>query len=143
MSVIRLYRHLENWWFAKIPQKLRFLLVGGFNTVFAYVVFALLYLWLGRHALALTLQYAISINVSTILMRYYVFRGGASFWAEYARAVFVYLWMLALNQAFLYLVVDRLKTGALVAQAVYLIISTIVIYLLHKYFSFRNLKVRE
>ena len=33
-AFIKLYLWAENIWF-KLPQKLRFLLVGGFNTVFA------------------------------------------------------------------------------------------------------------
>ena len=37
-----IYKKVENIWF-KLNQKIRFLLVGGFNTVFAYVVFALLF----------------------------------------------------------------------------------------------------
>ena len=41
---IKLYLWAENIWF-KLPQKLRFLLVGGFNTVLAYSILALL-LWL-------------------------------------------------------------------------------------------------
>ena len=40
----KLYLWAENIWF-KLPQKLRFLLVGGFNTVFAYSILALI-LWI-------------------------------------------------------------------------------------------------
>jgi putative flippase GtrA len=40
-GIIKLYLWAENIWF-KFPEKLRFLLVGGFNTVFAWSVFAAL-----------------------------------------------------------------------------------------------------
>ena len=35
----QLYKRIENFWFEKIPQKLRYLLVGGFNTVFCCCLF--------------------------------------------------------------------------------------------------------
>ena len=40
--IIELYKKIERIWFT-INQKIRFLLVGGFNTVFAYGVFAALF----------------------------------------------------------------------------------------------------
>ena len=39
-QIIKLYFEIENIWF-KLPEKLRYLLVGGFNTVFAYGVITL------------------------------------------------------------------------------------------------------
>lgn len=38
--MIKLYRKIENRWFG-LPQKIRFLLVGGFNTFLAYLLFIL------------------------------------------------------------------------------------------------------
>ena len=38
--MIKLYRKIENRWFG-LPQKIRFLLVGGFNTFLAYLLFVL------------------------------------------------------------------------------------------------------
>ena len=75
--LVKLYLWAENIWF-ELPQKLRFLLVGGFNTVFAYSILALIY-WLFASInansefgfspvivvnAALFVQYVISINVS-------------------------------------------------------------------------------
>ena len=77
--MLRLYRWAEQIWF-KIPEKFRFLLVGGFNTVVAYALFATLY-WLlhGFYALAVVLQYILTVQLSFITMRYYVFRGTVHF----------------------------------------------------------------
>ena len=58
--MLRLYRWAEQIWF-KIPEKFRFLLVGGFNTVVAYGLFAILYWFLrGFYALAVVLQYILT-----------------------------------------------------------------------------------
>ena len=130
------YKKVEEWWF-KLNQKLRFLLVGGFNTVFAYLVFALLfaainlpYLW------ALIIQYFITINVSVLTMRYYVFQSEGDFWKEFCKAWSVYIFMFLFNSVALTFLVEICNLNELYAQALYLVISTIITYILHKYFSF-------
>ncbi|MBQ8870293.1 MAG: ChbG/HpnK family deacetylase [Alphaproteobacteria bacterium] len=131
-----LYKNIENWWF-KLNQKLRFLLVGGFNTVFAYMVFALLFAIVGLpYLLALIVQYFITINVSVLTMRYYVFESKGDFWSEFCKAWSVYIFMFVFNTFALSFFVEICKIEELYAQALYLIISTIFTYLLHKYFSF-------
>ncbi len=133
---IALYDRLENWWF-RLNQKLRFLLVGGFNTVFAYGVYAFLLVLVGLPYLwALVVQYFITINVSILTMRYYVFRSFGNFWREFGKAWAVYVGMFGFNSIFLSFLVEICGIGELPAQAVYLVVSTIITYLLHKYFSF-------
>lgn len=76
--MIRLYRMLENVWFGW-PQKLRFLLTGGFNTVFSYGLFVLMVAAIGiPYKIAIAAGYIISTNVSIFTMRYYVFRSKGS-----------------------------------------------------------------
>jgi len=133
---LALYNRLENWWF-RLNQKLRFLLVGGFNTVFAYGVYAFLLVLIGLPYLwALSIQYFITVNVSILTMRYYVFRSFGNFWREFGKAWAVYVGMFAFNSIFLSFLVEICRIDELPAQAVYLVVSTIITYLLHKYFSF-------
>ena len=134
-----LYFKIEKWWFEHICEKMRFLLVGGFNTVFAYGVYALLleiiglpYLW------ALIVQYFISVNVSIATMRYYVFQSKGNMLAEFAKAWSVYIGLFFANTIGLAFLVEILKIDALLAQGIYLVFSTIITYLLHKYFSFKK-----
>lgn len=140
--VIQFYQGMEKWWF-NLNQKLRFLLVGGFNTVFSYAVYAFLlkiialpYEW------ALVVQYFITVNVSIVTMRYYVFRSLGGFLREYGKAWLVYIGMFVFNFVCLKFLVEICGIGELTAQAVYLTISTILTYLLHKYFSFGK-KIKE
>lgn len=138
--IVELYKKIEHIWFS-INQKIRFLLVGGFNTVFAYCVFAALFeLVKIPYNPALILQYFITVNVSFITMRYYVFQSHGNIKAEYFKAWTVYIGMYFFNAFALNLFVRVLGLYPLVGQAAYLIISTILTYLLHKYFSFREKK---
>ncbi len=131
-----IYKKIENIWF-KLNQKIRFLLVGGFNTVLAYAIFALLFALIGLpYLLALIVQYFITVNVSILTMRYYVFRSEGDFWSEYCKAWSVYILMFLFNSVALSFLVEICHINELYAQAIYLIVSTILTYLLHKYFSF-------
>lgn len=136
--LIELYKKVEGFWF-KVGQKLRFLLVGGFNTVFAYAVFAFLFALLGLPYLwALTIQYFITVNVSILTMRYYVFRSQGNFLKEYGKAWTVYIGMWLFNSAGLTVLIEWCGINELKAQALYITIATIMTYLLHKYFSFHK-----
>ena len=152
-AVVKLYLWVEGLWFA-LPEKLRFLLVGGFNTVFAWSVFAALNwlfmrlnlragwniseIWVANAALVV--QYVITINFSFITMRYYVFRSQGNFWHEWAKAWSVYLSLLCINSPTISFLMWAFGLDAWWAQAIYLIFSTIITFILHKYYSFRQIK---
>ena len=134
--MIKLYKFLENIWFL-LPRQLRFLLVGGFNTVFSYVLFAFLIVIVNMpYKFALVLNYVIAVNLSIFTMRYYVFRSFGDFWKEYCKAWMVYVLVLFLNYVAMYTMVDIYKMNELVAQAVYTFFITFFIYFMHKYVSF-------
>lgn len=138
--MIELYKKIETIWF-KINQKIRFLLVGGFNTVFAYGVFALLYEIVKLdYNPALITQYFITVNVSFFTMRYYVFQSHGNIKAEYIKSWTVYIGMYFFNAFALNFFVIVLGLYPLVGQAAYLVISTVLTFLLHKYYSFREKK---
>lgn len=150
-TIIKLYLWAENLWF-RFPEKLRYLLVGGFNTVLAYSLLALLDYIFGRinRALALGLakemvanialivQYVITINISFATMRYYVFRSHGNWKKEWLKAWSVYIFIYLINAPIMTLLMYVFDLAAWQAQAIYLIFSTIVTFLLHKYYSFRK-----
>lgn len=134
----RVYQKIEKLWF-RSPQKIRYLLVGGFNTAFAFGVYAfLLKILCLPYLLALIVQYFITVNVSILSMRYYVFQSHGNFGAEYTKAWGVYLSMFCFNSVFLSFLVEVFRLNELWAQGVYLTVSTVLTYLLHKYFSFHQ-----
>ena len=149
----KLYLWAEKIWF-RFPQKLRFLLVGGFNTVFAYLVLNLLNILFGlllKDAfspvvianLALIIQYILTINVSFITMRYYVFQSHENWHKEWLKAWSVYIFLYLINAPILTFMMAVLGWSTWLAQGVYLIFSTIITFLLHKYYSFRKQKTEE
>lgn len=131
------YRKLENRWF-KLPQQLRFVLLGGFNTLLSYLIFVVL-IEVSHlpYYVSLITQYLITVNLSIFSMRYYVFRSQSPLLREYLKAWTIYLAMLGFNYMFLYLTIDCLHYPILLSQAIYTIISTIITYLLHRFYSFR------
>ena len=146
--MIKLYLWAEKIWF-KFPQKMRFLLVGGFNTVFAYLVlnlFNILFSLLLKDTLspvaianfALIIQYILTINVSFITMRYYVFQSHGNWRKEWLKAWSVYIFLYLINAPILTFMMAVLGWSTWLAQGLYLIFSTIITFLLHKYYSFRK-----
>ena len=146
--MIELYLWAEKIWF-RLPQKIRFLLVGGFNTVFAYFVLNFLNILFGLLLkdtlskvaianLALIIQYILTINVSFITMRYYIFQSHGNWHKEWMKAWSVYIFLYLINAPILTFMMAVLGWSTWLAQGVYLIFSTIITFILHKYYSFRK-----
>lgn len=150
---IKLYLWAENLWFS-FPEKLRFLLVGGFNTVFAWSVLTCLD-WLFNQIndaaswgfseisvanAALVVQYIITINFSFMTMRYYVFRSHGNIYKEWIKAWSVYIFIYLINAPSMSFLMWAFGLKAWQAQGIYLIFSTIITFILHKYYSFRQQK---
>lgn len=136
--MLELYLRLEQLWFT-VPEKMRFLLIGGYNTVLSYLIFLLFFeLFNLNYNLALILQYLISVNISILTMRYYVFRSRKNFTAEYFKAWGTYLLMLLLNFIWLNVFALYFNIYPAYAQFIYIFVSTVLTYLSHKHFSFRN-----
>ena len=152
----RIYFKLEEIWF-KLPEKLRFLLVGGFNTTTSFLIYyGFLFVTNGRAQLSLLLMNIININISIATMRYYVFRSHGKFWIEYQKAassyICLYFFNVGLLQFFLgvvhfreHLSDDNILAAVpnlnkAIAQICCIVITTIITFFVHKYFSFRQKK---
>lgn len=136
--ICHLYKKVEDFWFT-FPEKIRYLLVGGFNTFFAYGVY-LFFLQICHlsYNISLFLQNFISINVSILTMRYFVFQSHGKFWAEFFKAWQVYILMLLLNCVSLNVLVQLLHLHPALAQGLYIFFGTILSFILHKYYSFKK-----
>lgn len=134
--MIKLYKLAERWWFANIPDKIRFILVGGFNTVVSYLIFVSL-CHICPYEVALIITYALGINLSIFTMRYYVFSGKSNLAKQYVKALVTYVIMIVGNYIFLYIFIDIYKQAPWLAQAEYTVVSTIALYLAHKKINFK------
>lgn len=154
--MIKTYKYLENTWF-KINQKIRFLLVGGFNTTTSFILYYLfLYITQGREQISLLLMNIININISIVTMRYYVFQSHGDFKQEYLKAFSSYIVLYFINTGLLAFFVSVIRVqenlspqnilqevpnlDKAVAQLCCIVIITVLTFFVHKYFSFRQKK---
>lgn len=117
-------------------RQLRFLVVGGFNTLVSYLFFLLAEAIFGYQA-ALIVTYVIGINISIFTMRYWVFQSCIPLRKQYIKAASTYILMLLCNYIFLYLAVDCAGGKSWAAQAFFTVISTTALYFLHKEINFK------
>lgn len=117
----------------------RFLVVGVLNTAFGYAIF-----WFGLHVLGLsapvanTLSYAISLCLSFLLTRRFVFRATAApAHAAAWRFVAAFAIAFAINQAVLRLLL-ALDWRAEIAQLGAMVSYTVVFFILNKFLVFRR-----
>ena len=120
-------------------QRLRFLIVGGWNTVMGYLVFVGVHALLGTrlgNALVVVLAYAIALPLSFLMQKLFVFTGAGRWLRQFGRFIVANSAVFLINLLFLPLFVAATGIGALAAQAFFVFVSTIVTYLAHKHFSF-------
>jgi putative flippase GtrA len=124
-------------------QRIRFLAVGATNTVVGYLLFlafnALVFERVPFGYLAsLVLSYAIAIVLAFFLYRRFVFVVRGNLLVDLLRFVSVYLVGIGINLVALPLLVELVHLPPFLAQAVILVVTTVVSYLGHRYFSFRR-----
>lgn len=127
------------FWRASIP--LRFLLVGGVNFVFGYLVFAVLYWSFSGHwpdAVIVTVATVIGITESYLAHRFLTYRARGTWWREYLRFYVVYGAQYVVNLVAIWIFVTRLSLNAYVVQFVISVLLTVVSYWAHKNYSFRK-----
>lgn len=123
--------------------RVRFLMVGGTNTVVGYTVFALLYFLVLHTAdlgylVSLFLSYVVSIPLAFFLYRRFVFLVTGSIVRDFIAFVGVNASSVALNALLLWLLVEVAHAQPLIGQALALIVTTIMSYVGHRFVSFRR-----
>ncbi len=127
------------WW--RLPQQLRFLVAGAYNTVFGYAVFAALFWAWGHRVNYLVLGVAaniIAVCSAFVVHRTYVFRSQESWRSSFFRFYLSQLVTLCFGIAALYLLVQFVRMNPLVAQFLIVSASVVLSYALHRYYSFRE-----
>jgi putative flippase GtrA len=129
----------------------RYLLVGVWNTVFAYGMFAALVAVLDQrlrygYVLATVLSSFLSITVAFFGYKWFVFRTKGNYWTEWVRCVAVYGVGIAISTALLPIVVESLRYWAGIGRsapyiggALLMGIGIIYNFFGHKKFSFRQM----
>lgn len=129
-------------------HRFRFLLVGGINTAFGFLVFIVIDLTLGRalddlgltvvaSVVTLLVAHAIASLLAFVLYRRFVFRVSGHALIDFVRFESVYAIPLAINLVVLPLLV-ALGVPRILAQGCIIVVTTLFSYFGHRFFSFRR-----
>jgi len=122
-------------------DKVMYLVVGAWNTLFAYGCFSLLYYLLHQHLPSwgiLAIAYIVTSTIGFFTMRHLVFAPVKRPVVEYLRYQLVYLPLLAVNLVVLPLALRYSTLNAYVVQALFAGFAVVASYLGNKYFTFRK-----
>lgn len=131
-------------------EKVRYLIVGVWNTLVSFALFALAIRFaapplervtgLDHRTVAIVLQWTVwvvSVVHSTVMMKYFAFRSRGRLGGQILRAYLVYLPAQGLSSVVLWLAMTVLALGAVAGQLCAIVVATVFSYLGHKYFTFR------
>ena len=122
-------------------EQLLYLVIGGWNTVFGYGVWAVLQYLLGDHVhylVVVVLSWPIAVLNAYLGYRIVVFQSDGSMLRELPRFSLVYVATLLVNLALLPLALSTLPLNIYVIQALFTACVVVASFLAHKYFSFRG-----
>jgi putative flippase GtrA len=121
-------------------QKVRFLAVGIWNSLFGYTAFAVLYLLLQEHIHYLLIgliAHVLSTINAFLCQRWLVFRATTPWWSAFARFNLVQLLVLCWGLSGLALTVEVMHLRPLLGQLLVMSVAVIGSYLMHRNYSFR------
>jgi len=127
-------------------EQLLYLVVGGWNTVFGYAVWALLQFMLGNHLhylVILVLAWPIAVLNAYLGYRYVVFRSRGPILRELPRFSLVYLLSLVVNLALLPIALNVLPFNIYVIQALLTVAVIVGSYVSHRYYSFGGTRRKD
>jgi len=127
----------EAWW--RLPQELRFLLAGGYNTAFGFLLFATMYYAFGARIGYLgvaALSYAVSLTSAFVVYRRLVFGTATAWKSSFLRFNLSQSATSFCGALGLFLLVHFVHINPVLAQAMVILVSVVVTYALHRHFSF-------
>lgn len=129
---------MKKFWFS-LPDKIRFLLVGGFNASVSYVIYSLFCLLLGQNAYqtALAVAWIITSFVSFTTQKFLVFQGNGNWVKEYFKCCTTWIFSYMINAAVLEALVKVLHMNVFIAQIIATLTAAIFTYILFKKFAFK------
>lgn len=122
-------------------ERARFLLVGAWNTVVGYLLFAAAHILFGQRigpAWTVLLAYAFSLPHAYATQRWLVFRSRGNVRREFARFGVTNTLLLGANLASYPLALRLTGANPLIVQACLVVALTVASYLAHKFYSFAS-----
>lgn len=129
--------------FSLNSKSVSYLLVGVWNTIFAYVIGVSIYTLLSGqlHTVFIgTICNVICISMSFMTYKLFVFKTSGNWVLEYGRSYIVYGATAILGTALLWLMVDYFNFNIWYVQAFIILITVFISFLGHNFFTFRSRK---
>jgi len=118
-------------------EKLRYLLVGGWNTLFGYVAFVALYYLVPFHYMIIVIiSNIVAITNAYLCYKFLVFRTRGHYLREYLKFYVVYGTSMIMGITMLSLLVELLRLHPVAAQTIIVPVGIVISFIGHKYFSF-------
>ena len=124
----------------KHEEQIKYVVVGGWNTVFGFFAFIALYYSLNRiihYTIILTASYIVSITNAYLCYKFLVFKTKGNYFREYFRFYLVYGVAYLINLGLLPVAVELFKIKVVIAQILIMLITILISYLGHKNFTFK------
>ena len=120
----------EKW--CKIPDKIRFLFIGGVNAAISYIIFAIAVYLLGQghYQLCVILQWTISSVFSYFNQKFFVFCTKGNYLHEYLKCCSTWAVSYFINV----IILELLVKFAFIS----IFLVSVVTYVLFKYFAFKR-----
>ena len=126
---------------AYASKPIRFLIAGGWNTAFAYILLVVLYYFFSNKVhYMFILVFCTIVNVTNayIIHKFFVFKTKGNYIREYIRYYLVYSVPIGLGFISFPLCIEILKMNFYITQALLTFVTVIISYFGHKHVSFRT-----
>lgn len=124
----------------QIPDKIRFLLVGGVNASFSYIVFAIAVFLIGQehYQICVALQWIISSVFSFVNQKLFVFCTKGHWISEYLKCCTTWIISYLCNALILEFIIRFITKNVYVGQLFSILMASVVTYILFKHFAFKR-----
>lgn len=122
-------------------KKLRYIIIGAWNTLFSYAAFVFLYFYTSsflHYMVILALSQIAGITNAYICYKFFVFKTKGNIVREYLRFYVVYGTTFIVNLVLIAFFVELLKINPIVSQGIIAIVVVIMAYFGHSRFSFKG-----
>ena len=124
----------------QVPKWSNYVIVGGWNTVFSYLAFVVIYYLTVpiklHYMTVLILSQIVGLTNAYVCYKLFVFKTKGNVIKEYLRFYLVYGFSFLVNIILIYTLVDVLHFNPVVSQGGISIIVVVISYLGHTHFSF-------
>ena len=119
-------------------QEIRFIFVGGLNTLIGYGLYAL-FVYIGiNYLVSNTIATIIGVIHSFIWNKYFTFKSNKKIKDEVFKFICVYLISYTIGMITLYIIKDVFNISPYIAGLINLVITTLISFFGHKYISFNS-----